>query len=163
MKNILTLLSLLILLTTNTYSQDCSHLYSTGSVMEVDRCASAWLIKRFVDEDAIFKFIPEGELIRNGIAFDTPDAELCRTHNLSTFEVILDQYRISDKRLDQLAENIHDIEINFWGNKQSRRSCEVKRVVNEIIKTSENNEECLSKCFQYFDRFLKKQTADSEK
>ena len=130
--------------------------------MEVDRCASAWLIKRFVDKDAIFKFIPEGQLIRNGIAFDTPDADLCRTHNLSTFEVILDKYRISDKRLDQLAENIYDIEINFWGDKQSRKSYKVKLAVDEIIKTSKNNEECLSKCFQYFDRFLKKQTADSE-
>ena len=47
------------------------HLYSTWDVLETDASASAWLIKRHVDPKARFKFFPKGELITEGIAFDT--------------------------------------------------------------------------------------------
>jgi hypothetical protein len=130
------------------------HLYSTGSTLELDRCASAWLIKRYVDKDAVFKFFADGDLIEEGTAFDTPDSNLTRTHNQATFEVILKAYKISDQRVHRLAAIIHDVEVNFWGNKQFQQSRIVEKDINRIIAGSKDNDEVLEKCFRYFDRFI---------
>jgi len=148
-------LSLLISLSSYTYAQENPHIYSTGTVLELDRCASAWLIKRFVDKDAVFQFFPDGDFIKNGIPFDTPDSGLCRTHNMSTFAVIVEKYKISDKSVDKIGKYIHDIEINFWGKKRFQESLNVSREVNKIIRNSKNNDECLTRCFLYFDQLTK--------
>jgi hypothetical protein len=131
-----------------------NHIYSTGMSMEPDKCASAWLIKRKIDKDAVFIFFPDGELITKGIPFDSPESTLSRTHNLSTFEVIKNKYKISDQYLDKIAIYIHDIEVNFWGKKQSPDSNIIKMELNKIIDSSSNNEECLIKCFDYFDTLI---------
>ena len=69
--------------------------YTTWENMEIDKCASAWLIKRFVDKDAVFRFVPKGELITRGIPFDTPEAQIRRYHNLSAFEYIVKTNRLT--------------------------------------------------------------------
>ncbi|MDY6793018.1 MAG: chromate resistance protein [Thermodesulfobacteriota bacterium] len=145
---------ILFLTASDLYSQGSVHIYSTGSIMEIDRCASAWLIKKFVDKKAVFKFFPDGEIIEVGIPFDTPDAELSRTHRRSTFEVIMDTYQIVDHRLETLKKNIHDIEINFWGKKGSAESTIFAADVNKIINQAKNNDDCLEKCFIYLDKMI---------
>lgn len=145
---------IIFLFAADLYSQDNAHVYSTGSIMEIDRCASAWLIKRFVDKDAVFKFFPDGEIVEVGTPFDTPDAELSRTHRRSTFEAIMDKHKIIDKRLEALRKSIHDIEINFWGKKDSWKSDVLAAEVNKIINQAKNNDDCLEKCFIYFDKII---------
>jgi hypothetical protein len=130
------------------------HTYSTGDTLELDRCASAWLIKRFIDQKAVFRFFPEGSLITEGIAFDTADAKLTRSHNMSTFEVIMHKYNVQDQRVYRLAALIHDVEINFWNQKKHQRSIEVQNEVNRIIDSSEDNFRCLEECFRYFDHLI---------
>ncbi|BBO68612.1 hypothetical protein DSCA_25420 [Desulfosarcina alkanivorans] len=122
--------------------------------MEPDRCASAWLIKRFVDIEAQFKFFPDGSLVPEGIPFDTPDATLCRTHHLSTFEIIVQKYRIDDPGIDKLAQAIHSIEIDYWGGERSDLALEIEQALRNIIVQSENNHQCLEKCFQFLDQLL---------
>jgi hypothetical protein len=70
--------------------------YTTWENMEPDKCASAWLIKRFIDKNATFEFFPKGELITKGILFDVPEAEIRRYNNISTFEYLIK--KISDCR-----------------------------------------------------------------
>jgi hypothetical protein len=130
-------------------------LYSTGKTLEIDRCASAWLIKRYVDPGAVFKFYPDGALIEDGIAFDTPDAQLVRTHNRSTFQVIVDTYGIKAPGVDELAAIIHEVEINFWSGDRTRRTQTAVRDVDRIIASSPDNQQCLNRCFEYFDKFIK--------
>lgn len=122
--------------------------------MEVDRCASAWLIKRFVDKEAVFKFYPKSSLITDGIVFDRPEGKLQRTHTKATFEVIIDEYDITDSRLHNIAGLLHDIEINFWGKKENPESRKFEATVRKFINSSPNNDECLAVCFRYFDQFL---------
>lgn len=129
--------------------------FSTGNILELDRVASAWLIKRHVDPEARFKFFPEGQLISEGIAYDTPDASMQRTHRQSTFEAVKSRYRISDPKLDGLTRIIHDAEINFWGAERSAEAEALVRQINEIIKTSSDNAACLVRCFAVFDKFTK--------
>ncbi len=132
-----------------------THLYSTGRIMEVDRCASAWLIKRYVDLQAEFAFFEDGKLITRGTAFDTPDARFSRTHNLATFEVLMHHFKISDAKLKTLAAAIHEIEINYWtGKKDNSLASKLILKVNAIIRTNPEPAQCLEECFRFFDHLM---------
>jgi len=105
------LLCLSALITRNTGAdQDAQHIYSTGKIMEIDRCASAWLIKRFVDNKAVFKFYPTNTLITQGKAFDRPEGDWHRTHDKATFEIIATSKGIDNQKIIYLGKLIHDLE-----------------------------------------------------
>jgi hypothetical protein len=79
----------------------------------IDRIASAWLIRRFIDPEARFKFVSgkgyrpkEGEL-----RFDMFEAEFTHEGDKCTFEVLLDRCRLKDSALRAIAEIIHDIDL----------------------------------------------------
>ena len=124
--------------------------FSTWEGFEVDKCASIWLIKRFVDKEAIIKFYPKGEPVKDGIPFDTPDAKLRRYHNMSTFESILRRYQLSDPKLVYMGKIIHDIEVNVWERKLMQKTYRVKEQVNKIISNSTGNTEIIEKSVKYF-------------
>ena len=60
---------------------DADHFYVTRDDFEPDKCASIWLIKRFIDPQAVFVIRPAGAPLKPGIPFDVPEAELRRYHN----------------------------------------------------------------------------------
>jgi len=128
------------------------NIYATWENMEIDKCASAWLVKRFVDKNAEFRFYPKGTLITEGIPFDVPQAEIRRYHNMAAFEYLMKKHKISDPALRKTGEIIHDIEINHWGKKRLRESRKTDETVREIIKTSETPEASLKQSFAFFDR-----------
>ena len=79
----------------------------------VDRIASAWLIRRFIDPEARFKFVaakgyqPEpGEL-----RFDMFEAEFTHEGDRCTFETLLRRFRLEDPALAEIAEIVHDIDL----------------------------------------------------
>lgn len=127
-----------------------SHIYTTWENMEIDKCSSAWLIKRFIDKNASFKFVPKGTLITEGIPFDVPEAEIRRYNNMSAFEYIIRKNKINDPALQKMAEIIHDIEINYWGKKKYEESQKINDAVQEIIRTSKTAEESLARSFKFF-------------
>jgi hypothetical protein len=85
----------------------------TRKGVHVDRIASAWLIRRFIDPNSRFKFVPakgyraEPQELR----FDMFDAEFTHEGDLCTFEVLLERLDIEDSSLHQIAEIIHDIDL----------------------------------------------------
>jgi hypothetical protein len=125
-------------------------IFSTWEGFEADKCASIWLIKGFVDQEAIIKFYPKGEPIEAGIPFDTPDAKLRRYHNMSTFESILKHYQLNDPKLIYMGKIIHDIEVNVWERKLMQETYPVKEQVNKIISNSTGNTEIIEKSVKYF-------------
>jgi hypothetical protein len=75
--------------------------------------ASAWLIRRFIDPKARFKFVPakgyrpeEGEL-----RFDMFEAEFTHEGDLCTFEVLVQRFGLADPALRAIAEIVHDIDV----------------------------------------------------
>jgi len=104
-----------------TLAEEKELVFSTWDGFEVDKCASIWLIKRFIDENAVIKFFPKGEIIKQGIAFDTPDAIFRRYHNMSTFESLLKHYKLNDPKLIHIGKIIHDIEVNIWKKKYLKK------------------------------------------
>lgn len=125
--------------------------FSTWEGFEVDKCASIWLIKRFIDEDAVIRFFPKSEVLDEGIPFDTPDAKLRRYHNMSTFECILKHYKVKNTKLVYMGRIIHDIEVNIWERKVLNETPVVKDAILRIITESESNDEIIKKSCKYFD------------
>lgn len=75
---------------------------------KVDRVACPWLIRRFVDPDARFLYVPAGEVMagagREGaIPYDVPDVELGHHGPRCSFDAILDRYHLDDPALRHLA------------------------------------------------------------
>ncbi len=85
----------------------------TRQGVHVDRMASAWLIRRFVDPRARFKFVAaKGYRPRRGeVRFDMFQAELTHEGDRCTFEVILDRFGLRDPGLKALAEIVHDLDL----------------------------------------------------
>jgi hypothetical protein len=81
--------------------------------IHVDRMASGWLIRRFIDKDARFKFVPakgnrpESDELR----FDMFEAEFTHEGDRCTFEVLLSRFSISDPALAPIAEMVHDLDV----------------------------------------------------
>jgi hypothetical protein len=77
----------------------------------VDRIASAWLIKRFIDPDATFVFAPPAEFPPDAVAFDAPGVELTHHGEDCTFETLIKRARLRDRRLARLAEVVHEADL----------------------------------------------------
>lgn len=79
----------------------------TREKVKVDRVACPWLIKKFVDKDAEFVFLPESTdwaEVENGTVFDVPDCELGHHGEEVSFEAILKKYNLADPALRLLGE-----------------------------------------------------------
>ena len=79
----------------------------------VDRIASAWLIRRFIDPQARFKFVAgKGYRPQAGeLRFDMFEAEFTHEGDKCTFEVLLERGALKDPALRAIAEIIHDIDL----------------------------------------------------
>ena len=77
----------------------------------VDRVASAWLIKRFIDPSATFLFASPAEFPKDAIPFDAPGVELTHHGEDCTFETLVKQGRLRDRRLTRLAEVVHEADL----------------------------------------------------
>jgi len=79
----------------------------TRDFVHLDRVASPWLIKRFIDREAVFVFVPWGEEGRrpaDAIPFALPGAELGpHDHEGTTFAKLLKKYRLDDPALRLIA------------------------------------------------------------
>jgi hypothetical protein len=131
--------------------------FVTWDDFEPDKCASIWLIRRFIAPDAQIRITSKKNPIKNGIAFDTPEAKLRRYHNRSTFETLLDEFRLTDPKLLQLGKIMHDIEINTWDRKAFAESNQIKADFRVLIDASTGSEDVIEKSVQYFDAYYERQ------
>jgi hypothetical protein len=78
----------------------------------VDRCASAWLIRRFIDSKARFTFAPDDRVPTGGIPFDMFHEDgFGHRGNDCTFETLEKQFRIRDPRVAVIGQIIHDADL----------------------------------------------------
>ncbi len=86
--------------------------WMTRRNIHIDRLASAWLIKQFIDKRPRFYFVPEGEKVENAIPFDMFGAEFTHHGEDCTFETMVKRFGLSDiKGLRELGEIVHDIDL----------------------------------------------------
>ena len=78
----------------------------------VDRCGSAWLIRRFIDPKARFAFAPEDRVPAGAVPFDMFQEDgFGHRGNDCTFETLQEQFRIRDPRVVLIAQMIHDADL----------------------------------------------------
>ena len=82
--------------------------FITRERIHVDRIATAWAIRRFVDADATFEFVPRTRDISTaaGIPFDVRGAELGHHRGRCTLEALVDKYELTDETLKRMARII---------------------------------------------------------
>ncbi len=85
--------------------------YYTRRRPQVDRCASAWLLKRFVDPEAEFTFVGEGERLPGAIPFDMSGAELGHHRGRCTFDAILAKHKLKDPALVELGRLVRSADL----------------------------------------------------
>jgi AraC-like DNA-binding protein len=75
---------------------------------KIDRIACPWLIKRFIDKEAEFIYVPFNEVVRkskelDAIPFDVPDVKFTHYGDLCTFDALVDAYKIKDPAILTMA------------------------------------------------------------
>ncbi len=88
----------------------------TRSHIHVDRVACPWLIKRFVDNEAEFLFVPPSQVKKvatetGAIPFDAPEVELGHHEGRCSFESIMLKYELKDPALARLAKIVHSADV----------------------------------------------------
>ena len=83
---------------------------------KTDRVACPWLIRRFIDREAEFLFVPKDQVLptagrENGKSFDAPGADYTHRGNMCTFEVLVEDFGLRDPALARLARIVHGADI----------------------------------------------------
>src|SRR5258708_2519536 len=84
---------------------------------KTDRVACPWLIRKFIDPEAEFVFVPREQVLETakrlgGKSFDAPEADYTHRGNLCTFEVLLQDYHLQDPALHRMAKIVHGADVS---------------------------------------------------
>ena len=82
----------------------------------VDRIACPWLIRKFVDKDPVFIYVPAEEVLavaerEEAIPYDVKGVELGHVDGRCSFESIMGKYNLSDPALQKLAKIVHGADV----------------------------------------------------
>jgi hypothetical protein len=79
----------------------------------VDRIGCAWLIRRFIDPEAAFLFVPAGQqpLSHDAEPFDIPGTRLSHHGGHSSFHTIVREYRLDDPILRRIAQIVDEADV----------------------------------------------------
>jgi hypothetical protein len=123
----------------------------TRQGVHIDRIGSAWLIRRFIDPDARFKFVSgkgyradEGE-----VRFDMFQAEFTHVGDKCTFEVLLDRTALKDPALRAIAEIIHDIDLRD-GKYGRDEAVGIRTLIDGIALTTPDDSERIARGTEVF-------------
>lgn len=118
----------------------------------VDRMASAWLIRRFIDPGARFKFVPaRGYVAKPGeLRFDMFNAEYTHEGERCTFQTLVRRFALSDRALRAVGEIVHDIDCKDeqFGRPETRG---IMRLLRGIADSTTSDTERLERGAALFD------------
>jgi hypothetical protein len=78
----------------------------------IDRSASAWLIRKYIDKKARFTFAQEGDVPRDAVPFDMFQGGFGHRGEDCTFETLRKEFRVRDARVASIGEMVHDADLN---------------------------------------------------
>jgi hypothetical protein len=124
----------------------------TRKDVHVDRLASAWLIRRFIDSKAKLKFVPGKEYApkKGELRFDMFDGEFTHQDDLCTFEVLLQRFGLHDPALAPIGEIVHDIDLKDSRYARPERDG-IARMIEAICAGHARDEERLARAAAIFD------------
>lgn len=96
---------------------DASTRWVTRERPKIDRIACPWLIRRFVDPEAEFLYVPTPEVRKaaaekHAVPYDIPDVEFSHEGERCSFDAFLKYYRLRDPALEELALIVRGADTN---------------------------------------------------
>ena len=118
----------------------------TREGVQVDRIASAWLIRRFIDSGARFKFVPAKgySAAPNELRFDMFEGEFTHIGDRCTFEVLVAHAALADPALTAIGEIIHDLDLKD-GKYGREEAAGVRSLIAGIAASSSDDEQRLAR------------------
>lgn len=128
------------------------HTWVTRKGIHVDRMASAWLVRRFIDPHASFKFVPAKgyKPLADEIRFDMFEAEFTHEGDRCTMEVLTERTGIENAALRLIAEIVHDIDLKDSKFEQPETPG-IERLIAGIAMSHKDDEARLSRGAAVFD------------
>jgi hypothetical protein len=124
----------------------------TREGVHVDRIASAWLIRNFIDPEAGFKFVPsKGYVPQEGeLRFDMFQAEFTHEGDRCTFEVLSERAGLDDPAVRIIGEIVHDIDLKDakFGREETAG---IAGLIGGIVLAHEGDEQRLARGAAVFD------------
>ena len=116
----------------------------------IDRCGSAWLIRKFIDAKAKFVFGSEPSAYPKALPFDMTDVEFSHHGDDCTFETLVTRFGITDKAVVTMAEMVHDADLE--DEKFQRDEClGINVVLGGWARTRMKDSELLAKGMECFE------------
>jgi hypothetical protein len=118
----------------------------------VDRISSAWLIRRFIDRTARFKFVGGRgyKPVRGEVRFDMASGEYTHEGERCTFEVLLDRFELRSAALRAIGEIVHDLDLEDERYQRPEASG-VRRLIAGLALSSAEDGERLERGAVVFD------------
>jgi hypothetical protein len=133
-------------------SQFQGRTWVTRKGVYVDRIACAWLIRRFIDPDASFRFVSErGYRPKTGeLRFDMFEGEFTHQGDLCSFEVLVQHFAVHDKALAEIGKIIHDLDLKEARFKRPE-TAGVSALIDGIVASRKPDETRLERGSDLFD------------
>jgi hypothetical protein len=119
----------------------------------IDRMASAWLIRKFIDPAAAFGFIDEEEGTLAGtdaVAFDVLGGEFAHVDDLCTFEVLVRSFELKDHALAKIVEIVHDLDVRAERFRRAE-AAGVKEILEGVRRTASDDADALERGMAVFE------------
>ncbi len=124
----------------------------TRKGIHVDRMASAWLMRRFIDPGARFKFVPPKgyKPLPDELRFDMFEAEFTHEGDRCTLEVLMERSGLNDAAVVPIAEIVHDIDLkdSKFGRQETAG---IERLIAGICMSHKDDETRLARGSAVFD------------
>ncbi len=116
----------------------------------IDRIASAWLIKRFLDPQATFAFADRADAAKKGVPFDVLGAEFGHHGEDCTFETLVNRFGVKDRRLRAIGEIVHEADLR--DGKFARGEAQgIDLAISALVATIPDDHELLERGMSLFD------------
>lgn len=119
--------------------------------VKVDRMASAWFIRRFIDPKAKFRFADSSAARRDGeLRFDMVGGDFTHEEDRCTLETLVGRIGLPDHGVRAIAEIVHDLDVKDakYGRPEAAG---VRVLLDGLMARSQDDDERISRALVIFD------------
>lgn len=133
--------------------------WATRKNMWIDRVASAWLIRRFIDVEARFIWLDQpGDCPADALGFDFDGARFTHVGTRVTFEVLLASFGLDDPALERIAAAVHYLDI---GGLPANDAAGIEAIIRGAKRRFRDDDQLLEHASNIFDDFYASYSNDN--
>jgi hypothetical protein len=119
--------------------------------VKIDRMASAWFIRRFVDPKARFRFVDPSAAKKKGeLRFDMVGGEFTHEEDRCTFETLIGRVGLPDKAVRAIGEIVHDLDLKD-GKYGREEAAGVRMMLDGLMARTDSDDERIERALVLFD------------